>query len=135
MCIVIGDFRFKKKYYTLHSDLIHLLSKNSSLKLHDVIVIQNIPFNSAAFYFGSKKKYKYTAKAHEYLLIWKKQDAECIKNNNNFVCSVCGLNNEKYGKGMCAKCYRDVYNKKYYKDNSSKIKEQTNNYYHKVIKK
>ena len=72
MAVVVGDFRKKGKYITLHSDLIRQMSLNDSLVLHDVIVIQNIPFYTAAFYFGSVKKVKKTAKAHEYLLIWKK---------------------------------------------------------------
>jgi len=72
ICIVIGDFRRNKKYYSLHSDLMELMKQDKSIRLHDVIAIQNIPFHSAAFYFGSKKKHKYTAKAHEYLLVYKK---------------------------------------------------------------
>lgn len=74
MAIVIGDFRRNGEYITLHSDLISKLKfYNNIISLHDVIVIQNLPFNSAAFYFGSKKKFKYTAKAHEYLLVYKKK--------------------------------------------------------------
>jgi len=73
MCIVIGDFRRNRKYITLHSDLIQLMKQNDNIKLHDVIAIQNLPFATAAFYFGARRKYKYTAKAHEYLLIWKKK--------------------------------------------------------------
>ncbi len=73
MCIVIGDFRRKKQYITIHSDLIQQLKNNKNILLHDVVAIQNLPFYSAAFYFGSKKKHKYTAKAHEYLLVWKKK--------------------------------------------------------------
>ena len=72
MCIVVGDFRRNTQYVTFHADLLERMRDNNSLKLHDVIVMQNMPFHTAAFYFGSKKKYKYTAKAHEYLLIWKK---------------------------------------------------------------
>lgn len=72
MAIVIGDFRKNKEYVTLHSDLIQQLKQNKKIKLHDVIAIQNIPFSTAAFYFGSRKKHKYTSKAHEYLLIYKK---------------------------------------------------------------
>lgn len=72
MCVVIGDFRRNGKYYTLHADLIHKMERIKNLKLHDVIVIQNLPLHTAAFYFGSAKKQKHTAKAHEYLLVWKK---------------------------------------------------------------
>ena len=72
MCIVVGDFRRNTQYVTFHADLLERMRDNNSLKLHDVIVMQNMPFHTAAFYFGSKKKYKYTAKAHEYLLVWKK---------------------------------------------------------------
>jgi len=75
MAIVVGDFRKKGKYITLHSDLLRQMGMNDSLELHDVITIQNIPFYTAAFYFGSSKRTKKTAKAHEYLLIWKKVKA------------------------------------------------------------
>jgi len=74
MCIVIGDFRRKGKYIKLHSDLLQKLDFYSEIiSLHDIVTMQNIPFNTAAFYFGSKKKYKYTAKSHEYLLVWRKK--------------------------------------------------------------
>jgi len=73
MCIVIGDFRKKNNYITLHSDLIQLMKNNDKIKIHDVITIQNIPFSTAAFYFGSNKKNIHTTKAHEYLIVWKKQ--------------------------------------------------------------
>lgn len=74
MCMVVGDFRRDGEYITLHSDLMQRMRGNKDVVLHDVIVMQNIPFHTAAFYFGSKKKFKYTAKAHEYLLVWKKND-------------------------------------------------------------
>lgn len=73
MCVVIGDFRKNGKYVTLHADLIQIMKENKDIKLHDIITIQNIPFATAAYYFGSVKKHKKTAKAHEYLLVWKKQ--------------------------------------------------------------
>jgi DNA modification methylase len=73
MAIVIGDFRKNNEYVTLHSDLIQMMKQNTSIKLHDIITIQNLPFSTAAYYFGSRKKHKYTSKCHEYLLIWKKK--------------------------------------------------------------
>src|SRR6056297_2442261 len=72
MCLVVGDFRKNGEYITFHSNLIQKMSSNKNIKLHDVVVIQNIPFGTAAFYFGARRKHKYTAKAHEYLLVWKK---------------------------------------------------------------
>jgi len=72
MAIVVGDFRKKGEYFPIHSDLIRQMSFNENLILHDIIAIQNLPFYTAAFYFGSSKRTKRTAKAHEYLLIWKK---------------------------------------------------------------
>lgn len=72
MCIIIGDFRRKGDYLMLHNDLLIGMMSNHSLKLHDIIVVQSIPFYTAAFYFGSNDKHKRTAKCHEYLLIWKK---------------------------------------------------------------
>jgi DNA modification methylase len=73
MCVVIGDFRKRGKYIKIHSDLMQLLETNPLIKLYDVVIIQNIPFHSAAYYFGGRKKHKYTAKAHEYLLVYKKK--------------------------------------------------------------
>jgi DNA modification methylase len=73
MCVVVGDFRYNKQYIPFHNDLIQTMKANENIDLHDVVVLQNIPFNTAAFYFGSKKKHKYTAKAHEYLIVWKKK--------------------------------------------------------------
>ena len=72
MCLVVGDFRRKGIYYPFHSDLIQMFDRCNDANLHDIIVIQNIPFNIAAFYFGGTKKRKYTAKSHEYLLVWEK---------------------------------------------------------------
>jgi DNA modification methylase len=72
MCIIVGDFRRKNTYYMLHNDLLIGMMENNHLKLHDIIVIQSIPFHTAAFYFGSNNRFKRTAKCHEYLLIWKK---------------------------------------------------------------
>jgi len=87
MCIVIGDYRKNGNYLTIHSDLIQKMNTSSHLKLHDVIVMQNIPFNTAAFYFGARKKSKCTAKAHEYLLVWKKTKEDVDRTIN---CAVCG---------------------------------------------
>lgn len=73
MCMVVGDFRRKGNYITFHSDLIEKMKERLDMKLHDVIVTQNIPFGMAAYYFGSRRKNDYTAKAHEYIIIWKKK--------------------------------------------------------------
>lgn len=72
ICLVVGDFRKNGKYIKFHSDLLQKMDELNNIKLHDVITIQNLPFSTAAFYFGTKKKFKYTAKSHEYLLVWKK---------------------------------------------------------------
>lgn len=72
ICIVVGDFRKDGIFYQFHSDLIHMMAFDKRIVLHDIVAIQNIPFHTAAYYFGSKRERKYTAKAHEYLLVWKK---------------------------------------------------------------
>lgn len=74
MCLVVGDFRKNKEYITFHSDIINMMKENKSIKLHDVITVQNIPFGTAAYYFGTHKKNKITAKAHEYILVYKKTE-------------------------------------------------------------
>jgi len=72
MCMVVGDFRRRGVYIKFHSDLLSEMEDFKDMELHDVICIQNIPFHTAAFYFGSSKRTKRTAKAHEYLLVWRK---------------------------------------------------------------
>jgi DNA modification methylase len=72
MCMVVGDFRRRGAYIKFHSDLLSEMEDFKDMELHDVICIQNIPFHTAAFYFGSSKRTKRTAKAHEYLLVWRK---------------------------------------------------------------
>lgn len=83
MCVVVGDMRRKKKFYPFHLDVMVDMSFNRKLKFHDLIVIQNIPFNTAAFYFGNSDRFKRTAKCHEYLLIWKKVKEESLKEISN----------------------------------------------------
>lgn len=72
MILVVGDFRRNGKYIPFHSDIVQLFQNRDDIKLHDIIAVQNIPFSTAAFYFGASKKCKHTAKAHEYILVWKK---------------------------------------------------------------
>lgn len=72
MILVVGDFRKNAKLTTFHSDLIQKMRNLPDFVLHDIIAIQNIPFYTAAFYFGAVKHKKFTAKAHEYILVWKK---------------------------------------------------------------
>jgi DNA modification methylase len=73
LAIVIGDFRLNGKYIMLHSDILQFFKYQDVVELHDIIAVQNIPFNIAAVYFGNMKKHKKVAKVHEYLLIFKKK--------------------------------------------------------------
>lgn len=72
MILVVGDFRKNGKYYTFHSDLMHELELDYRIVLHDLIVVQNIPFHVGAIYFGNMKKTKRVSKVHEYILVYKK---------------------------------------------------------------
>jgi len=72
MCLVVGDFRLKKKYYTFHCDNIRIMQE-LGMKLHDVVCIQSVSFDIANRRFGMFKKWKFTAKVHEYLLVFKKE--------------------------------------------------------------
>lgn len=72
MCLVVGDFRLKKKYYTFHCDNIRIMQE-LGMKLHDVICIQSVSFDIANKRFGMFKKWKFTSKVHEYLLVFKKE--------------------------------------------------------------
>lgn len=91
MCMVVGDFRRKGDYITFHSDLIEKMKERLDIKLHDVIITQNIPFGMAAYYFGSRRKNDYTAKAHEYIIIWKKKGDKKEYINNKKI----GSNDER----------------------------------------
>jgi DNA modification methylase len=71
MCLVVGDFRKNKKYYTFHIDNIKIMEE-LGLKLHDIILIQSVTFDIANKRFGMFKKHKFTSKVHEYLLVFKK---------------------------------------------------------------
>ncbi len=72
MCLVVGDFRLKKKYYTFHCDNIRIMQE-LGMKLHDVVCIQSVSFDIANKRFGMFKKWKFTSKVHEYLLVFKKE--------------------------------------------------------------
>jgi len=71
LALVVGDFRINKKYYSFHCDNIKIMQE-LGLKLHDIICIQSVTFDIANRRFGIFKKYKFTSKVHEYLLIFKK---------------------------------------------------------------
>jgi len=70
-CLVVGDFRKNKKYYTFHLDNIKIMEE-LGLKLHDIVIIQSVTFDIANKRFGMFKNYKFTSKVHEYLLVFKK---------------------------------------------------------------
>jgi len=72
LALVVGDFRIKKKYYPFHCDNIKIMQE-LGLKLHDIIILQSVTFDIANRRFGSHKKYKFTSKIHEYLLIFKNE--------------------------------------------------------------
>ena len=74
LALVVGDFRIRGKYYPFHSDTIKILF-DIGLKLHDIVVIQSVSFDIANKRFLMFKKYKFTSKVHEYLLIFKKENA------------------------------------------------------------
>jgi DNA modification methylase len=67
---IVGDFRKNGEYVLFHKDFIDL-SKRCGLKLHDLIILQNIQFGIALHRFGSVRDIKQTSKCHEYLLIFK----------------------------------------------------------------
>ncbi len=71
MCLVVGDFRKNKKYYTFHLDNIKIMEE-LGMKLHDIIIIQSVTFDIANRRFGMFKNHKFTSKVHEYLLVFKK---------------------------------------------------------------
>jgi DNA modification methylase len=69
---VVGDFRKNGDYILFHKDFIEL-AERCGLKLYDLVVLQNVQFGVALHRFGSVRDLKMMAKAHEYLLIFKKK--------------------------------------------------------------
>jgi len=69
--IVIGDFRMNKKFYMLHHEVLNIMQQLNML-VHDIIILQTVTWDVAAYRFGSLKKSKKVSKVHEYLLIFKK---------------------------------------------------------------
>jgi hypothetical protein len=69
--IVIGDFRRDNKFYILHKDILNIM-ESSDMYIHDIIILQTVTWDVAAYRFGSVKHSKKVSKVHEYLLIFKK---------------------------------------------------------------
>ena len=68
---VCGDFRKDGEYKSFHSDTINMFKK-SGLKLHDIIVMRNNTI-FAALQAGKCASKRYTAKVHEFILVFRKE--------------------------------------------------------------
>jgi site-specific DNA-methyltransferase (adenine-specific) len=68
---VCGDWRKDGKYIPFHSDTINMFIK-SGLKLHDIIVMKNDTI-FAALQAGKCASKRYTAKVHEFVLVFRKE--------------------------------------------------------------
>jgi DNA modification methylase len=68
---VCGDWRKDGKYIPFHSDTINMFTK-SGLKLHDIIVMKNDTI-FAALQAGKCASKRYTAKVHEFVLVFRKE--------------------------------------------------------------
>jgi DNA modification methylase len=68
---VCGDFRKDGEYKSFHSDTINMFTK-SGLKLHDIIVMKNNTI-FAALQAGKCASKRYTAKVHEFVLVFRKE--------------------------------------------------------------
>ena len=80
---VCGDFRKDGEYKSFHSDTINMFKK-SGLKLHDIIVMRNNTI-FAALQAGKCASKRYTAKVHEFILVFRKEgeleySSDTIKN-------------------------------------------------------
>tara|TARA_Y100000389_G_scaffold66005_1_gene62100 strand:+ start:2703 stop:3584 length:882 start_codon:yes stop_codon:yes gene_type:complete len=68
---VCGDWRRDGEYKPFHSDTINMFTK-SGLKLHDIIVMKNDTI-FAALQAGKCASKRYTAKVHEFILVFRKE--------------------------------------------------------------
>jgi len=68
---VCGDWRKDGEYKPFHSDTINMFTK-SGLKLHDIIVMKNDTI-FAALQAGKCASKRYTAKVHEFVLVFRKE--------------------------------------------------------------
>lgn len=68
---VCGDWRRDGEYKPFHSDTINMFTK-SGLKLHDIIVMKNDTI-FAALQAGKCASKRYTAKVHEFVLVFRKE--------------------------------------------------------------
>jgi len=68
---VCGDFRKDGEYKSFHSDTINMFTK-SGLILHDIIVMKNNTI-FAALQAGKCASKRYTAKVHEFVLVFRKE--------------------------------------------------------------
>ena len=80
---VCGDWRRDGEYKPFHSDTINMFTK-SGLKLHDIIVMKNNTI-FAALQAGKCASKRYTAKVHEFILVFRKEgeleySSDTIKN-------------------------------------------------------
>jgi len=80
---VCGDWRRDGEYKPFHSDTINMFTK-SGLKLHDIIVMKNDTI-FAALQAGKCASKRYTAKVHEFILVFRKEgeleySSDTIKN-------------------------------------------------------
>ena len=69
--LVVGDWRRNNRYYTFHNDCLMIL-EGLGLELWDFIVNQVNTFDVACVRFGQFRERKYTAKVHEFVLVFKK---------------------------------------------------------------
>lgn len=68
---VCGDWRRDGEYKPFHSDTINMFTQ-SGLKLHDIIVMKNDTI-FAALQAGKCASKRYTAKVHEFILVFRKE--------------------------------------------------------------
>lgn len=71
-CWVCADFRTSEGFHTFHIDTIEEFRKSPRIKLHDIVIIENIsPF--APLQAGKVAAKRYASKVHEYLLVFRKE--------------------------------------------------------------
>ena len=69
-CIMVGDWRSKGVYYNFSLDTENIMNKLGFKTADKIIVNQKKTANWRVMMINSKK-FKYTAKVHQYLLIFK----------------------------------------------------------------
>ena len=70
-CIIVGDWRSKGVYYNFSTDTEKIMERNG-FKIHDKVILNQKGTANWRIMMVNAKRFKYTAKVHQYLLVFKR---------------------------------------------------------------